>query len=430
MSSTFAGPAAGARPAVAHREDLIYLLAEAAELEHGLMCSYLFAAFSLKRSAPDLTPAEQAAVDGWGTSILAVAMEEMLHLALVQNLLAAVGAAPHLHRPNFPIAPGLYPAGVVLELSRFDVDTLDHFIFIERPEQSELADGEGFAGGTEYERRQRWPSTTPTAKDYETIGALYRGIEAGFEGLAATMGETRLLLGDPRAQVGPSLLTLDGLHEVTDLAGARRAIGRIIEQGEGGRRAHEQSHFERFTCIQRELMELTLARPSFDPAYPVARNPVMNAPADPDGCTYIDDRLAARVLDVGTAAYGLMVQLLMCFFCATGTDASRRRLMDAAISLMKGAVGPLARLLATLPASPSRPGITAGLSFTLPRSIHALPRQPSADWLLHERALQVAEACLQLADDRALERQQSSSALHRVSNDIRQLAHSFRSAQG
>ena len=35
---------------IEHREALIYMLCEAAELEHGLMCQYLFAAFSLKES--------------------------------------------------------------------------------------------------------------------------------------------------------------------------------------------------------------------------------------------------------------------------------------------------------------------------------------------------------------------------------------------
>ena len=33
---------------IEHREALIYMLCEAAELEHGIMCQYLFAAFSLK----------------------------------------------------------------------------------------------------------------------------------------------------------------------------------------------------------------------------------------------------------------------------------------------------------------------------------------------------------------------------------------------
>ena len=35
------------------REELIYLLSEAAEVEHGVMCSYLFAAFSMKDGASD-----------------------------------------------------------------------------------------------------------------------------------------------------------------------------------------------------------------------------------------------------------------------------------------------------------------------------------------------------------------------------------------
>ena len=34
---------------VEHREELVWLLAQACELEHGLMCEYLFAQFTLKR---------------------------------------------------------------------------------------------------------------------------------------------------------------------------------------------------------------------------------------------------------------------------------------------------------------------------------------------------------------------------------------------
>src|SRR5690349_2957002 len=35
---------------IGSREQLLHLLAEAAEIEHALMCSYLYAAFSLKRA--------------------------------------------------------------------------------------------------------------------------------------------------------------------------------------------------------------------------------------------------------------------------------------------------------------------------------------------------------------------------------------------
>ncbi len=36
---------------VGNRKELTYLLSQAAELEHAVMCQYLYAAFSLKSSA-------------------------------------------------------------------------------------------------------------------------------------------------------------------------------------------------------------------------------------------------------------------------------------------------------------------------------------------------------------------------------------------
>src|SRR5690349_18586567 len=98
--ATRGGHAAPEAPfVIEHREALIYMLCEAAELEHGIMCQYLFAAFSLKQSADEgLTEAEVAAVTRWRQQVSHVATQEMLHLALVHNLLSAIGAAPHLAR--------------------------------------------------------------------------------------------------------------------------------------------------------------------------------------------------------------------------------------------------------------------------------------------------------------------------------------------
>lgn len=51
---------------IEHREALIYMLCEAAELEHGILCQYLFAAFSLKGSVDEgLTEGELAATTRW-----------------------------------------------------------------------------------------------------------------------------------------------------------------------------------------------------------------------------------------------------------------------------------------------------------------------------------------------------------------------------
>src|SRR5207344_2866907 len=66
---------------IEHREALIYMLCQAAELEHGIMCQYLFAAFSLKqREDEGLTAEELEAVTRWRKQVSHVAAQEMLHL--------------------------------------------------------------------------------------------------------------------------------------------------------------------------------------------------------------------------------------------------------------------------------------------------------------------------------------------------------------
>jgi hypothetical protein len=70
---------------VTTREELIYLLSRASELEHGLACIYLFAAYSLKNDLSEggLTQAQLETVRGWKRRLAGVAVEEMLHLAQV-----------------------------------------------------------------------------------------------------------------------------------------------------------------------------------------------------------------------------------------------------------------------------------------------------------------------------------------------------------
>jgi hypothetical protein len=88
---------------VESREQLVYLLTQACELEQGVLCEYLFALYSLKQDPQDgLSSQQLAQVARWGGALSEVAVQEMLHLTLATNLLTAVGAAPHLHRPNFP----------------------------------------------------------------------------------------------------------------------------------------------------------------------------------------------------------------------------------------------------------------------------------------------------------------------------------------
>ena len=130
---------------VGDRKELTYLLSLAAELEHGLMCEYLYAAFSLKSTAgPGVRAGQLAAVERWRGMIFGIAGEEMLHWALVQNLLTAVGSAPYVSRSHMPHQARGYLAGVQVRLLPFGEAALEHFVYLERPEGVEGADAEGF----------------------------------------------------------------------------------------------------------------------------------------------------------------------------------------------------------------------------------------------------------------------------------------------
>src|SRR3984893_180734 len=111
---------------VTSREELIFLLNRASELEHGLACVYLFAAYSLKYESNEggVTDDQLIMVRGWKRRLASVAVEEMLHLAQVSNLLTAIGGAPHFKRMNFPLPSTTFPFGIALSLEPFSQATI------------------------------------------------------------------------------------------------------------------------------------------------------------------------------------------------------------------------------------------------------------------------------------------------------------------
>jgi CDGSH-type Zn-finger protein/uncharacterized Fe-S cluster protein YjdI len=390
-----------AEPAIVthHREQLAYLLTEAAEIEHGLMCCYLFAAYSLKRGVEDgLSKEDTAQVARWRGALVEVAIDEMLHLALVSNLLTAIGSAPHFQRPNFPVSPGYHPAGVVVELAPFSVATMNHFVYLERPEGVDVPDGEGFEAVAPYERVLEEGRLVPSAQDYATVGHLYRGIRAGLENLAGTLGEAGLFVGDPAAQVGPDLAALDGLVAVVDLASALRAVDTIVEQGEGSPANPERSHYRRFVAVRDELRAALAARPAFAPAHAVARNPVMRKPPVPKGKVHIDAPETALVLDFGNAVYSFALRCLARAFGESEDPmAARRALVEGSFTAMRD-LAPVMQLLARLPATRAGAAAgTAGLTFTMQRSTVGFSQQQAAWSVLAERASEIAAVAAGLA---------------------------------
>lgn len=405
-----------------HREQLAYLLTEAAEIEHGLMCCYLFSAYSLKRGEEDgLSRADAEMVARWRGAIVDVAIDEMLHLALVTNLLTAIGSAPHFERQNFPVPPGYHPAGVVVALAPFSLETMQHFVFLERPEGVVAPDGKGFEAPARYERAATRGRLVPSAQDYATVGHLYRGIRAGLTRLAEGYGEARLFVGDPAAQVGPDLAPLDGILAVTDLASALAAVDTIVEQGEGSPGNPEHSHYRRFVAVRDELVATLAARPDFVPTHPVAHNPVMRKPPVPAGKVFVAAPDSARVLDLGNAVYAYALRCLARAFGESEDPRdARRALVSASLTAMRD-LAPVMQTLARMPVGPHAPGLTAGLTFTMQRSTVGFSQQRAAWALLIERAGEIAEAATSLAAE-------VDGSLARVGADFQALAASLRRA--
>lgn len=387
-----------AAPPKFHREQLLHLLAEAAEIEHDLLCSYLYASFSLKAKDDDsLQGGEGAAVESWRRSIMTIAFEEMTHLAIISNLAIAVGGRPHFDRPNLPVSPGYHPSDLVVKLAPFDMDTLDHFIYLERPAGMELPDGRGFTPETPYERSASpAEALMPHADDYLTVSDFYERVAGVLAGLARRVGEHRLFCGDPAMQVGPDLVEMPGLVVVTDLESALGAIRTIVEQGEGSAAAGEDSHFARFRAMKEEYAALATARPAFRPARPVATNPVMRRPVAGDR-VHVDARPAADVLDLSNALYNLMLRCLGQAF-ARRELPSRKLLLEIAIRLMH-AFGRASTCLASLPASRTAPGVNAGVTFTMLRATETLPEGPGEWVVLGERVDAILERARSLAMD-------------------------------
>src|SRR5262245_39278057 len=350
---------------IEHREALIYMLCEAAELEHGLMCQYLFAAFSLKKDPDEgLTAEELDAVRRWRRVISHVATEEMLHLALVQNLLAAIGAAPHLSSPGLPAPARHFPAGVTLTLVPFGEAALQHFLFLERPEGMELEGAQGIdAPIHEAVPLLAEGDIVPQAQDFATIGHLYRSIEEGFARLAEKFGERHLFVGAPRAQATRAYFRWPELVPVTDLASAQQAIDTILEQGEGARGHWEHAHFGQFVQVLDEYRQMTTANPDLEPARPVVFATVRTCEHD-ESVPSIGEPVTSRCGDLLNVSYEILLQMLERFFAHTEeTDAQLTTLANAALALMVGAIKPLGDLLTTLPVGSEHPDLNAGPSF-------------------------------------------------------------------
>ncbi len=199
------------------RTTLLERLQLALELEWSTLPPYLVALLSIRR----LKNREAADL------IRGVAMEEMLHFALVANVINAVWRRSSPHTENCPA----YPLQMTFEgrafsdrrfpinLAPFSKDVIATFMKIEQPQKPRL--------------RTNWLRAEIDVPA-PTIGEFYAGIFTLLEELdAATPGA--LFSGDPARQLEADYFWAGGgaITAVRDLATAKQALATVIEQGEG-----------------------------------------------------------------------------------------------------------------------------------------------------------------------------------------------------
>jgi hypothetical protein len=287
-------------------EDLRRVLQQALLLEQAVIPPYLYALFTLKPNR-NLDVAE---------IIRGVVREEMLHMALVGNILNAVGGSPVVGRPGaVPTYPNRLPAPVLpdlqVRLRRCSVEHIrDVFMAIEQPEYP-VINGRRHTGAVIDRSRlvidgtgrvtQSDPAEMRALEEWfvnaeytpQTIGWFYNQIAKAICRLDTelTAAGRKLFSGPPARQV--SWPDAPGtLYHVNDRPTALMAIHEIIEQGEGSPNdldgdsiadPNEFGHYYRFKEIVegRRLIRKPNGRWAYDGA-PVRLNPDDVHPAEDD----------------------------------------------------------------------------------------------------------------------------------------------------
>lgn len=259
--------------------------------------------------------------------IRSIVVEEMLHAALVGNLLLAVGDRPRFEDPalipDFPMSMPYHQPPLELRLGRCTDDLIrDVFMRLEQPDE-------------------HGPPPRPGA--YETLGQFYHAIETGIRGL----GEHDSLFSDPQR---PSQLSdrgyyravaLDdddsgGLVLIDDVESAIEAIEIIIHQGEGlaDHRWADTSHHE--LTHYYKLVRIADGTALLPETHPVPENPRV---AD-----FSDE--TAVVASLFNASYRSLYLVLAELF---SPREDKGRLVGRLYGLMNTVLAPLARHLVSLP---------------------------------------------------------------------------------
>jgi len=391
------------RQPLAPRDDAIFLLHIAAEIEHALMCQYLYAMMTLDAAAggapaPDVT--------SWRQIILGVAKEEMGHFLTVQNLLRLIGGPLNFERQDTPFRSKFYPFDLSLEPLTIStpsevreaaalppqerwtgIGSLNRYIAAEMPALDLIRP----------EDREEVASLVTEAGSFNRVGPLYSRLidlfsaptadrpdrlkdedfqmgVSGYQGGANEWGLTSAAAGAERFDIL--------VPEVRSREQAVKALREIAEQGEAPLSddpAKPLSHFRKFFQIYREYAAWAQQEPQWRPHFPVPANPTTSHDAADNGSNAITNPSARDWADLFNLTYRHLLVMLQHYLSLDGTitenEPKRVFLARAAIGEMISLSGFAGRLTAQ-PMDAAGSGLVAAPPFDLPYTLAMPDRAP------------------------------------------------------
>ena len=407
-------------------ETALFLLKAAAEIEHGLLVQYLYAKYSI--NPPPVPP-------NWSSTIRGVALQEMDHLATVQNLLLALKInefEPYFDRANFPIPmehQAFYPFPFRLE--PFTGDSLSKYVSVESPLPNSIQDP---ALRTELEAVIKRAETVTGMKTFGHVGNLYaylywlflphdnyagpwpnfpadwfRRHRPGFHVAATDFADDAVRLeqlpiyfrevaaNDGNAPDYPH--NDNGSHRwifaIKTADDALRAIAQIAIQGEGTETATD-SHFLEFLAVYRQLA--TFTPPSGGSVHHrVPTDPHLRP--DPDTpAGLIVNQVTRLWAELGNTRYLMLLQELPLSMAINRlnrggiANPDRTTLIGVAVQTeMRSAIPYCSAKLMTLPLD-ADPTVFAGPPFELP--VEPLPANAAGRWKELARLIDVTNHLL------------------------------------
>jgi hypothetical protein len=401
------------------RDYLIMLLHIGAELEHGLMVQYLYAAYSLDdQTGP---AARRRKVAEWRNALLIVAKEEMGHLLTVQNLLCLIGGPVCFDRSHFPADTPYLPFPFRLE--PFSTRSLALYVYAEAPESwqrllrtrkkelrkqfaddlkmvdqlvgDEVRDGHAHTVGQLYERIRDIisdPDKIPDADfraDTYAHQASWDDWGRGYAPPPARPGET----APPEVPVAERSNIL-----IMQMATRTEAIAALNEIGGQGEVPHlkldrddEPSHFDRFLRV---LDRFQSEGRKWNVVHNVPVNPTTIAPEEkPEGWVSIEDKTSLLWATLFNYRYrALLTYLTHTFRLARLVDTQEPNARGAVMHKIFGEMYNIKAISGILVRRPLKDGPTKGKPacaappFELPYTIE-LPSDEPDCWRRHQDIL-------------------------------------------